>query len=98
MPTDRKGSAFAELTSYPTPGNISFVVLDLGEAQLANQNKRAPLTTLDDRYLQPSEVGTLAYINDAPSDGSQYARQNGAWAVVAATPTLANIATNSTTT
>ena len=27
-------------------------------------------------------LGTIATFNDAPSDGSQYARQNGAWAVV----------------
>ena len=30
-------------------------------------------------------LGSLAVINDAPSDGSQYARKNGAWDVVTAT-------------
>ena len=29
-------------------------------------------------------LGSLAVVNDAPSDGSQYARKNGAWDVVAA--------------
>jgi len=29
-----------------------------------------------------SGLGTLATVNDAPSDGSQYARKDGAWAVV----------------
>jgi hypothetical protein len=29
-------------------------------------------------------LGTLAVVNDAPSDGSQYARKNGAWDVVSA--------------
>jgi hypothetical protein len=31
-------------------------------------------------------LGSLAVVNDAPSDGSQYARKNGAWDVVASTP------------
>ncbi|OBQ40855.1 MAG: hypothetical protein AN484_22075 [Aphanizomenon flos-aquae WA102] len=31
-------------------------------------------------------LGSLAVVNDAPSDGSQYARKNGAWDVVTATP------------
>jgi hypothetical protein len=30
-------------------------------------------------------LGSLAVVNDAPSDGSQYARKNGAWDVVTAT-------------
>jgi hypothetical protein len=32
-----------------------------------------------------SGLGSLAVVNDAPSDGSQYARKNGAWDVVTAT-------------
>jgi hypothetical protein len=31
-------------------------------------------------------LGSLAVINDAPSDGSQYARKNAAWEVVTTTP------------
>jgi hypothetical protein len=31
-----------------------------------------------------SGLGSLAVVNDAPSDGSQYARKNGAWDVVSA--------------
>jgi hypothetical protein len=31
-------------------------------------------------------LGSLAVVNDAPSDGSQYARKNGAWDVVTTTP------------
>jgi hypothetical protein len=31
-------------------------------------------------------LGSMAVVNDAPSDGSQYARKNGAWDVVTTTP------------
>lgn len=34
-----------------------------------------------------SGLGTLSTIDDAPSDGTQYARQNGAWAAVTAAAT-----------
>lgn len=33
-------------------------------------------------YATESWVSSQGYLTDAPSDGSQYARQNGAWAVV----------------
>jgi hypothetical protein len=33
-----------------------------------------------------SGLGSLAVVNDAPSDGSQYARKNAAWEVVTTTP------------
>lgn len=33
-------------------------------------------------------LGSLATVNDAPVDGSQYTRQNGAWAAIAALPVV----------
>jgi hypothetical protein len=51
----------------------------------------APVTSVAGRTgaitLSASDIsglGSLAVVNDAPSDGSQYARKNGAWDVVAA--------------
>jgi hypothetical protein len=53
----------------------------------------APVTSVAGRTgaitLSASDIsglGSLAVVNDAPSDGSQYARKNGAWDVVAAAP------------
>jgi hypothetical protein len=40
------------------------------------------VVTLDNTDI--SGLGSLAVVNDAPSDGSQYARKNGAWDVVSA--------------
>jgi hypothetical protein len=42
------------------------------------------VVTLDNTDI--SGLGTLAVVNDAPSDGSQYARKNGAWDVVTTAP------------
>lgn len=91
-----------------TPANLLLYVVDLAEAEEADQSKKLLFTTLksytDGLYLALANttafgrsliddadaaaaratlaLGTLATVNDAPSDGSQYARQNGAWAVV----------------
>jgi len=36
-------------------------------------------------------LGSLAVVNDAPSDGSQYARKNGAWDVVSASAFITSV-------
>ena len=75
MPTNKRASELSTLVAFP--GNTSqllFYVSDLTVANINNRSKRATLALIDTRYLQ-----------DAPSDGNQYTRQNGAWATVAVT-------------
>jgi hypothetical protein len=45
-------------------------------------NVTATGITFPDATIQTTSATNLGYIGDAPSDGSQYARQDGAWAVV----------------
>lgn len=47
-------------------------------------------------YTTITGLGSLATVNDAPSDGSQYARKNGAWAVITSAYTSTNFFTDLT--
>lgn len=71
---DRKLTDLNALAAI-VPANLLLYVVDTSEVVLADKSKKLTYTLFeaytDARYLQ-----------DAPSNGSQYARQNGAWAVV----------------
>jgi hypothetical protein len=66
---------------YPLTGNPSGF---LTSAPVTSVAGKVGVVTLDNTDI--SGLGTLAVVNDAPSDGSQYARKNGAWDVVTTAP------------
>ena len=59
-------------TLDPTPDNVA-----AWNAALADFDQR-----LDDAEAVIAGLGSMATVNDAPSDGESYARQNGAWVKV----------------
>jgi hypothetical protein len=85
---------------YPLTGNPSGFLTAASLSGYATESwvtsqgylTSAPVTSVAGRTgaitLSNSDIsglGSLAVVNDAPSDGSQYARKNGAWDVVTAT-------------
>jgi hypothetical protein len=72
-------SATATASFYPLSGNPSGF---LTSAPVTSVAGKVGVVTLDNTDI--SGLGSLAVVNDAPSDGSQYARKNGAWDVVSA--------------
>jgi hypothetical protein len=65
---------------YPLTGNPSGFLTSAPVTSVAGRTGAITLSNTD-----ISGLGSLAVVNDAPSDGSQYARKNGAWDVVTAT-------------
>jgi len=63
-------TAFVKAQGYLTSAPVTSVAGRTGAITLSNTDI--------------SGLGSLAVVNDAPSDGSQYARKNGAWDVVSA--------------
>jgi hypothetical protein len=66
---------------YPLTGNPSGFLTSAPVTSVAGRTGAIILSNTD-----ISGLGTLAVVNDAPSDGSQYARKNGAWDVVTTAP------------
>ena len=72
-----------------TPSNGQVLKYDSAQSLWVNGTDSAPVTSVAGRTgaitlsnTDISGLGTMALFNDAPSDGSQYARKNGAWDVV----------------
>jgi hypothetical protein len=65
-------TAFVKAQGYLTSAPVTSVAGRTGAITLSNTDI--------------SGLGSLAVVNDAPSDGSQYARKNAAWEVVTTTP------------
>ena len=65
-------TAFVKAQGYITSAPVTSVAGRTGAITLANTDI--------------SGLGSLAVVNDAPSNGSQYARKNAAWEVVTTTP------------
>jgi hypothetical protein len=74
-------SATATASFYPLSGNPSGFLTSAPVTSVAGRTGAITLSNTD-----ISGLGSLAVVNDAPSDGSQYARKNGAWDVVTTTP------------
>jgi hypothetical protein len=66
----------ADALYYPLTGNPSGF---LTSAPVASVAGKVGAVTLDNTDI--SGLGSLAVVNDAPSDGSTYGRNNGAWTV-----------------
>jgi hypothetical protein len=62
---------------YPLTGNPSGFLTSAPVTSVAGRTGAVTLSNSD-----ISGLGSLAVVNDAPSDGSQYARKNAAWDVV----------------
>jgi hypothetical protein len=62
---------------YPLTGNPSGFLTSAPVTSVAGRTGAITLSNSD-----ISGLGSLAVVNDAPSDGSQYARKNAAWDVV----------------
>ena len=62
---------------YPLTGNPSGFLTSAPVTSVAGRTGAITLTNTD-----ISGLGSLAVVNDAPSNGSQYARKNAAWDVV----------------
>jgi ribosomal protein L35AE/L33A len=62
---------------YPLSSNPAGYLVTAPVTSVAGRTGAITLSNTD-----ISGLGTLATVNDAPSDGSQYARKNGAWDVV----------------
>jgi hypothetical protein len=71
----------AASTYYPLSGNPSGFLTSAPVTSVAGRTGAITLSNTD-----ISGLGSLAVVNDAPSNGSQYARKNGAWDVVSTTP------------
>jgi hypothetical protein len=72
-------TASAATSYYPLTGNPSGFLTSAPVTSVAGRTGSITLSNTD-----ISGLGTLAVVNDAPSDGSQYARKNGAWDIVSA--------------
>jgi hypothetical protein len=70
-------SATATASFYPLSGNPSGFLTSAPVTSVAGRTGAITLSNTD-----ISGLGSLAVVNDAPSDGSQYARKNAAWDVV----------------
>jgi hypothetical protein len=70
-------SATATASFYPLSGNPSGFLTSAPVTSVAGRTGAITLSNTD-----ISGLGSLAVVNDAPSDGSQYARKNAAWNVV----------------
>jgi len=72
-------TASAATSYYPLTGNPSGFLTSAPVTSVAGRTGAITLSNTD-----ISGLGTLSVVNDAPSDGSQYARKNGAWDIVSA--------------
>jgi hypothetical protein len=70
-------SATATASFYPLTGNPSGFLTSAPVTSVAGRTGAITLSNTD-----ISGLGSLAVVNDAPSNGSQYARKNAAWDVV----------------
>jgi hypothetical protein len=70
-------TATAATTYYPLTGNPSGFLTSAPVTSVAGRTGAITLANTD-----ISGLGTLSVVNDAPSNGSQYARKNAAWDVV----------------
>jgi hypothetical protein len=70
-------SATATASFYPLTGNPSGFLTSAPVTSVAGRTGAITLANTD-----ISGLGSLAVVNDAPSNGSQYARKNAAWDVV----------------
>jgi hypothetical protein len=97
--SDYLTTSAAASTYYPLTGNPSAFLTSASLTGYATESwvtsqgylTSAPVTSVAGKTgavtLAAGDIsglGSLAVVNDAPSDGSQYARKNGAWDVVAA--------------
>ena len=79
-------SATATASFYPLSGNPSGFLTSAPVTSVAGRTGAITLSNTD-----ISGLGSLAVVNDAPSDGSQYARKNGAWDVVSASAFITSV-------
>lgn len=74
MPDGDILSSLDALTAI-APANLLLYAVDLSEPILADKSKKLAYSVVE-------AYNDARYLQDAPSNGSQYARLNGAWAVV----------------
>jgi hypothetical protein len=74
-----------EYYTIPAAGVTKFTGLSDAPAGYGGQAGRGLRVNADATGLEFYDVGTGGGFPDAPDDGQQYARQNGAWSVVVAT-------------
>jgi hypothetical protein len=83
---DYSTTAVANGLYYPLSGNPSGFLTSAPVTSVAGRTGAITLANTD-----ISGLGSLAVVNDAPSDGSQYARKNGAWDVVSASAYITSV-------
>ena len=74
-------TAVANGLYYPLSGNPSGFLTSVPVTSVAGRTGAIVLANTD-----ISGLGTLSVVNDAPSNGTQYARKNGAWDAVSTAP------------
>jgi hypothetical protein len=75
--SDYSTTSVANGLYYPLSSNPAGYLTSAPVTSVAGRTGAVTLSTSD-----ISGLGTLATVNDAPSDGNQYARKNGAWDIV----------------
>jgi hypothetical protein len=83
---DYSTTAVANGLYYPLSGNPSGFLTSAPVTSVAGRTGAITLSNTD-----ISGLGSLAVVNDAPSNGSQYARKNGAWDVVSASAYITSV-------
>ncbi len=80
----------------PAWGSITGTLSNQTDLQAALDGKSATSHNHDGVYVKPSALGSMAAANDAPTDGKDYVRKDGAW-VEAVAPGSSGPATTHTT-